>query len=199
MADNTTKDDVKEFLEGLSIEDIPWHRMLTAYGTAKDYPELLETLKHTDDVETAKQTWNRLSDFEHQSTMCPPAPFALWFLVKLFEKRMPEAAPASEWISRRLIHQFVYYAEVCQDADDWNHAEPLDHIEELLKEKYLLPEICTEDVLDEYFEAESPFPDEVLYSNYYYSKLVLSQLPDLLDKNKIFPDESRSLRKTLLK
>ena len=68
-----------------------------------------------------------------------------------------------------------------------------------MKEEYLLPEICTEDVLDEYFESESPFPDEVLYSNYYYSKLVLSQLPDLLDKNKIFSDESRSLRKTLLK
>ena len=44
----------------------------------------------------------------------------------------------------------------------------------------LLPEDCTEEDLDQIFENPDAVSDELFYSFYYYSKIVLSQVPDEL-------------------
>lgn len=59
----------KNYIDSLDRRIIPWSRMFTAYGTAENYNELLSVLEQTTDIEQWKNTLNRISDFEHQSTM----------------------------------------------------------------------------------------------------------------------------------
>ena len=73
----------KNYIDSLDRRSIPWNRMFTAYGTAEHYNELLSVLEETTDEVQWKKTFTRISDFEHQSTMFPPAPFVLVFLVRI--------------------------------------------------------------------------------------------------------------------
>lgn len=182
----------KNYIDSLDRRSIPWNRMFTAYGTAEHYNELLSVLEETTDEEQWKKTFNRLSDFEHQSTMFPPAPFALVFLVRILQKLLQDAS--ANGIVKKLIDQFMYYAEVCCEAEEMEHAHPLSHFEDLLDDGNLLPEDCTEEDLDEIFEDPDAVSDELFFSFYYYAKTVLSQVPDILDQCGMLPEESKELR-----
>lgn len=182
----------KNYIDSLDRRNIPWNRMFTAYGTAEHYNELLSVLEETTDEEQWKKTFNRLSDFEHQSTMFPPAPFALVFLVRILQKLLQD--PSAYGIVKKLIDQFMYYAEVCCGAEEMEHAQPLSHFEDLLDDGNLLPENCTEEDLDGIFEDPDSVSDELFFSFYYYAKIVLSKVPDILDQCGMFPEESKELR-----
>ena len=182
----------KNYIDSLDRRSIPWNRMFTAYGTAEHYNELLSVLEETTDEEQWKKTFNRLSDFEHQSTMFPPAPFALVFLVRILQKLLQDASAGG--IAKKLTDQFIYYAEVCCEAEEMEHAQPLSHFGDLLDDGNLLPEDCTEEDLDEVFEDPDAISDELFFSFYYYAKIVLSQVPDILDQCGMFPEESKELR-----
>ena len=182
----------KNYIDSLDRRNIPWNRMFTAYGTAEHYNELLSVLEETTDEEQWKKTFNRLSDFEHQSTMFPPAPFALVFLVRILHKLLQDGSAGG--IAKKLTDQFIYYAEVCCEAEKLDHAPPLSHFEDLLDDGNLLPEDCTEEDLDEIFENPDAVSDELFFSFYYYAKIVLSQVPDILDQCGMFPEESKELR-----
>ena len=182
----------KNYIDSLDRRSIPWNRMFTAYGTAEHYNELLSVLEETTDEEQWKKTFNRLSDFEHQSTMFPPAPFALVFLVRILQKLLQDASAYG--IVKKLIDHFMYYAEVCCGAEEMEHAQPLSHFEDLLDDGNLLPEDCTEEDLDEIFEDPDAVSDELFFSFYYYAKTVLSQVPDILDQCGMLPEESKELR-----
>ena len=183
---------IKNYIDSLDRRSIPWNRMFTAYGTAEHYNELLSVLEETTDEEQWKKAFNRLSDFEHQSTMFPPAPFALVFLVRILQKLLQDASAGG--IAKKLTDQFIYYAEVCCEAEKLDHAPPLSHFEDLLDDGNLLPEDCTEEDLDEIFEDPDAVSDELFFSFYYYAKIVLSQVPDILDQCGMFPEESKELR-----
>ena len=182
----------KNYIDSLDRRSIPWNRMFTAYGTVEHYNELLSVLEETTDEEQWKKTFNRLSDFEHQSTMFPPAPFALVFLVRILQKLLQDASAYG--IVKKLIDHFMYYAEVCCGAEEMEHAQPLSHFEDLLDDGNLLPEDCTEEDLDEIFEDPDAVSDELFFSFYYYAKTVLSQVPDILDQCGMLPEESKELR-----
>ena len=79
-----------------------------------------------------------------------------------------------------MIDQCTYYADVCKYAEEMEHAQPLGHFWDLLDDENLLPEDCTEEELDEVFENPDVIPDELFYSFYYYSKVVLSQVEGIL-------------------
>ena len=66
-----------------------------------------------------------------------------------------------------------------------------------LDEKYLLSEDCDDDELDAFFEDEASIPDDLFYSFYYYSKTVLSQVPDIIDKYGKFAEESAEIKSKL--
>ena len=144
----------KNYIDSLDRRSIPWSRMFTAYGTAEHYNELLSVLEETTDEAHWKKAFNRISDFEHQSTMFPPAPFVLVFLVRILQNHLQDGSP--DGIAKILIDQFTYYDE------------------------NLLPENCTEEDLDEVFEDPDAVSDELFYSFYYYSGIVLAQVPDIL-------------------
>ena len=169
---------IKNYIDSLDRRSIPWNRMFTAYGTAEHYNELLSVLEETTDEVQWKKTFTRISDFEHQSTMFPPAPFVLVFLVRILQKHLQDGS--SDGIAKILIDQLTYYTGLCDDAENMEHSQPLDHFRDLLDDENLLPEDCTEEDLDQIFENPDAVSDELFYSFYYYSGIVLAQVPDIL-------------------
>ena len=178
----------KNYIDSLDRRSIPWNRMFTAYGTAEHYNELLSVLEETTDEAQWKKTFTRISDFEHQSTMFPPAPFVLLFLVRILQKHFQDGSP--DGIAKILIDQLTYYTDVCNDAENMEHAQPLGHFRDLLDDENLLPEDCTEEDLDQIFENPDAVSDELFYSFYYYSKIVLSQISDILKTTSILKSTS---------
>ena len=186
-------DDVtRNYIDSLEVNSVPWSRMFTAYGTAEHYPELLSELEHIRDIDRWKKFFNKISDFEHQSTLFPPAPFVLIFLVRQLQKLLEEGK--AEDIVERMIDQFGYYIGICRDAERMEHAHPLVRFSDLLDEENLLPERCTEEDLLAVFENPEAVPDALFYSFFYYSMIVLSQIPDILDRYGKFSKESKRLR-----
>ena len=182
----------KNYIDSLDIRNVPWCRMFTAYGTAEHYAELFSELEQTNVDDQWKKTFLRLSDFEHQRTMFPPAPFALVFLVRILQKRLEDGI--ADDIVEKMVHQFTYYTDICVDAERMKHAQQLEHFSDLLDDKNLLPEECTEEELLNVFENPEAVSDEFFYSLYHYSLIVLSQVPDILDQYRVFPKKSKKLR-----
>ena len=84
--------------------------------------------------------------------------------------------------------------DICADAARMKHAQPLEHFADLLDDRNLLPEEYTEEDLCYILEDPEAVSDELFCSLYYYSLMVLSQIPDILDRCKNFPEESHNLR-----
>ena len=180
----------KQYIDSLTVESVPWHRMITAYGTAKNYPELFTALENARDKEEWEKVLRALSDFEHQSTMLPPAPFALVFLVRHFERLLE----AKSETAARLLDIFMYYALVCADAETYLDKVRLERLSDMLLEENLLPDGITDEQLDEYFEAPEMMYEKLEYSCYFYSEKVLSLIPEMLDKYEEFKEEGRKLK-----
>ena len=187
----------RDYIDSLEVNSVPWSRMFTAYGTAEHYPELLSELEQIRDIDRWKMVFNRISDFEHQSTLFPPAPFVLIFLVRHLRKLLEEGK--AEDIAERMIDQFGYYIGICRDAEKMEHAHPLERFSDLLDEENLLPEGYTEEDLLAVFEDPEAVSDALFCSFYYYSMTVLSQIPDILDKYGKFSKESKNLREEFTK
>lgn len=162
---------IKEYIKNLNISNIPWNRMVTAYGTAENYPQYLSTLDSMNNIDKMNEALNDVSDFEHQGTLFSPAPFALVFLVRIYEKARQTNTAEAEWLVNELNKSFDYYLEICEDANKMEHAEPFPEFSDMLDEQYLLPEDYTENDLDEYYE--NFMPDDCFYSLYYYSGIIL--------------------------
>lgn len=176
--------DIKKYMDSLEIEDIPWHRMITAYETAENYPEYLRILDEMKDLDEVRRAWNNISDFEHQSTLYIPAPFVMVFLMGILEKAVnsPEN-PVAVWLADKLADSFIYYAEICSDAEKVEHTEPLKNMSDIINDEYLLTENYTEDDFDEYY-AEF-FPDDLFYSIYYYTGKILLETLEIHDNGKL--------------
>ncbi|MDE6034489.1 MAG: hypothetical protein K2G36_01065 [Ruminococcus sp.] len=186
---------IKEYVKSLNISDIPWHRMITAYETAENYPEYLRILDEMKDLDEVKTAWYSISDFEHQSTLFLSAPFVMVFLIRILEKAVnnPEN-PVAVWLADKLADAFVYYAEVCSDAEKVEHAEPLENMSDIINDEYLLPENYTEDDFDEYYAEFAP--DDVFYSIYYYTGKILLETLEMHDNGKL-SDMKEKIKKFL--
>lgn len=173
-------DNIKDYVKSLNIDDIPWHRMVTAYETAEKYPEYLAILDSMRNIDEMNKALDSVSDFEHQSTLYTPAPFVLVFLVRIYEKAKNKNTPETEWLVNQLNKCFKYYLEVCTDADNMEHAEPLENMSDILNDKYLLPEgvnLYDYDDEDEFEELnEKLFSEDLFYSLYYYTRIILKEV-----------------------
>lgn len=173
---------MKEFIDNLKIDDIPWHRMVTAYGTAENYPELFRILDSMENLDEVKKAWNDISAFEHQSTFFTPAPFAVVFLARIREKALnaPEN-PVAVWLAEKLTEEFSYYSEICGYAEKSEHPEPLPEFSDMLDERYLLPVGFDfeedEDEIDELIEKI--MQEDFFYSLYYYTGKILSEISSI--------------------
>ena len=159
--------------------------MVTAYDTAERYPELFRILDSMENLNDVKQAWNDISAFEHQYTFYTPAPFAIVFLARIREKALnsPEN-PVAVWLADKLSDEFRYYLKVCDETENaMEHADPLENMSDILDDKYLLPggfdldpEYDEEDD-DDYIDVDEfiagLFPDNLFYSLYYYTRIIL--------------------------
>ena len=179
-------DSIKEYIKNLNVDNIPWHRMVTAYETAEKYPEYLSILDEMKDIEEVKKAWNSISDFEHQSTLYTPAPFVIVFLVRIYEKAKQMDNPVAKWLADKLSDEFRYYLQVCDETENaMEHADPLENMSDILNDKYLLPEgfdldpEYDDDDEDDFDVDEfivSLFPEDLFYSLYYYTRIILKEV-----------------------
>ena len=183
-------ENLKQYTDRLEIKDIPWNRMITAYETAEKYPEYLSILEEMKNLDEVKKAWNSISDFEHQSTLFTPAPFAVVFLVRIYKKAKQTDNPVAEWLVDKLSDEFKYYLKVCDETENaMEHADPLENMSDILNDKYLLPEGFDldpeyddddeeEDIVDVDEFIASLFPDNLFYSLYYYTRIILKDWYD---------------------
>ena len=141
------------------------------------------------------------NEIEHQSSFWHATPFALLFLARIFmqaravagknanknnqnaaaDKKQNDAASrnsenenfeneAASFIAARLSGFFAFMIEICDDADKISHAAPLASFSDMLAEKYLWPQ---SDENDEERWEEYFYDDELFYSLYFYSRMIL--------------------------
>ena len=157
-----------EFLSTFNVDDIPWNRLFTAYGTAENYPEYIGIIESMNSIDEMKEALERISDFEHQSTLFAPAPFTIAILLKVFKKAKSLNTPEAIWLTETLSKDFEYYLEICSEAEQLEHAEVLP-IKEIFGEKYLLSNDSDEDDIEEFLENidDMFIPDDYFYTLYH--------------------------------
>ena len=165
------------YIRNLKMEEVPWDRITTAYGTAKDFPEYFTALQELTDLAQVSRALGEITDqIEHQSTLWHATPFAMIFLVRSFERAVDEWEKNE--VAQYVVEKLLGFFEVIIDCvQDWNsmsdeeQEEPLPEFFDLLKEEYLLPEDCDEEEVDEWWEEG--VLDDLLYSFYFYSHQML--------------------------
>lgn len=175
--------DNNSFIQTVKIDEIPWHRLTTAYGRATDFPEYLRILSEMKDIKAMEEAGEKLTiNISHQSTLWHSTPFALIFLVRIFKDALikRQSNSIADYLVRELLELFVEVAEAVNYGNMLEHAEPLPHFLDLLKEEYLWSEVYDEDADELRYEDDNVFPDDLFYSFYYYSKEVLLTCKSLL-------------------
>ena len=175
--------DNNSFIQTVKIDEIPWHRLTTAYGRATDFPEYLRILSELKDIKAMEEAGELLAiNISHQSTLWHSTPFALIFLVRIFKDALikRQSNSIADYLVKELLELFVEIAEAVNYGNMLEHAEPLPHFLDLLKEEYLWSEVYDEEADELRYEDDDVFPDDLFYSFYYYSKEVLLTCKSLL-------------------
>ena len=174
------------YIETVQVSDIPWHRLITTYGRATDFPTELDVLWNMESIETINAAGEELAqNIEHQSTLWHATPFAMIFLFRIFKKAQEESPhnEVAQYLAEQLVELFTVIAECIRDGLMLEHADPLPNFEDMLNEEYLWSEEYDEDEDVLRYEEDDVFPDDLFFSFYYYSLQVLLLGRLLLDKN----------------
>lgn len=177
----------QRYIETAQISDIPWHRLTTSYGRATDFPKELDVLWKMESIDTVDEAGKEIAlNIEHQSTLWHSTPFALIFLLRIFEKAVEEQRhnEVARYLAEALVELFIVIAESIRDGLVLEHADPLPNFVDMLDEEYLWSEVYDEDEDMIRYEEDEVFPDDLFFSFYYYSLQVLLLGKPLLDKTK---------------
>ena len=170
MTDNNT------FIQTVKSEEIPWHRLTTAYGRAAGFPKYFDILSKMEDLEAINNAGEEVAiNIEHQSTLWHSTPFALIFLGRIFKQALDRRKEdnIADYLVNELLELFIEIAEAINGVEKFEHADQLPHFSDLLKEEYLWSEEYDEDADELRYESDEVFPDDLFYSFYYYSHQVL--------------------------
>ena len=171
----TVDEETRKYIESLEISDVPWNRLPTIYSRATDFPKYFDTLSKMDNLDDVMRDGEEIAmNIEHQGTLLHATPFALIFLLRIFQKakEQREKNDIAATLFEELIELFMYIAESINDAFKCDHADEFPHFADMLKEEYLWSEEYDEEE-DELRYEGNPFPDDLFYSFYYYSYKVL--------------------------
>lgn len=162
---------MKEYIENLKFEDVPWERMTTAYGTAERFPEYFAVLEKMPSIEEMhKAFWNIMTEVEHQDSLYQPLPFVMIFFKRLLKKAESINTPETEWLVKEIKKTFEWISKTCDyNAYEFPHGLPFLNIAELLDEKYFPPN---------YYYLESAVeidPLDYEHSVVYYTKKILKE------------------------
>lgn len=176
----------QRYIETVQISDIPWHRLTTSYGRATNFPTELDVLWKMESIDAVDAAGEEIAlNIEHQSTPWHATPFALIFLLRIFEKAVEEQRhnEVARYLAEALVELFIVIAESIRDGLVLEHADPLPNFVDMLDEEYLWSEVYDEDEDMIRYEEDEVFPDDLFFSFYYYSLQVLLLGKPLLDKN----------------
>lgn len=166
MADNNN------FIQTVKSEEIPWHRLTTAYGRATGFPKYFDVLSKMEDLEAINNAGEEIAiNIEHQSTLWHSTPFALIFLGRIFKQALDRRKQdnIADYFANELLELFIEIAEAIKGAEGLEHANQLPYFSDLLKEEYLWSEEYDEEADELRYESDEVFPDDLFYSFYFYS------------------------------
>ena len=174
------------YMDSLKMEDIPWIRLATPYGRAEKFPEYFQKLYSKDKEILDNNLKNIKWNIEHQDTLWPVTPIALVFLVRIFEEKFTEADEniISVYLCEKLLELFILVAKAYHYANEMEHEQPVSTFADMLSSDSLWPDVPEDydEEADLELYEESPFSDELFYSFYYYSYVVLQRMKPLLYK-----------------
>lgn len=181
----------QEYIRNLTIEDVPWHRLDTAYARATHFPAAFQILNAMEDKDAVSSAIWEIRSIEHQSTLFYAAPFAMIFLTRIFQKAVEQydKNEIANYLVSKLLACFHDIAFACKYAENYTHEKPLANFSDMLDEKYLCPVLSDEQLRDPYFEEAYEYPDVLFYSFYFYSYKILLEVKESIVKIK---DESLS-------
>ena len=186
------------YMQNLKLEDVPWHRITTAYGRATNFPDYFQTIWKMEKKKEVQIALEEITyNIEHQSTLWHATPFAIIFLVRIFDNAISkiDTNPCAKFIVEYLLDFFFVIADCCHDLDDAVGEEPFPYFADIIQETYLFPEEYNE----EEDEDDYSLLDDILYSIWYYSYQALSLCLPALEKLQDTPfyKEAQALKASL--
>ena len=167
--------DAHDFIDQLTLEGVPWHRLTTPYGRGDELPKLLKDLSSLKNRESVESSVRKISHLiEHQGTLWHVTPFATVFLARIFRSALADAStnPVAHQVVDHIGELFAVLLESVRDAQKLEHADPLSKFVDLLTEDSLWPDDEEDDELR--WEEEEVFSDSMFYSFWFYTKEVLT-------------------------
>lgn len=167
--------DTHDFIDQLTLEGVPWHRLTTPYGRGDELPKLLKDLSSLKNRESVESSVRKISHLiEHQGTLWHVTPFATVFLARIFRSALADAStnPVAHQAVDHIGELFAVLLESVRDAQKLEHADPLPKFVDLLTENSLWPDDEEDDELR--WEEEEVFSDSMFYSFWFYTKEVLT-------------------------
>ena len=167
--------DTHDFIDQLTLEGVPWHRLTTPYGRGDELPKLLKDLSSLKNRESVESSVRKISHLiEHQGTLWHVTPFATVFLARIFRSALADAStnPVAHQVVDHIGELFAVLLESVRDAQKLEHADPLPKFVDLLTEDSLWPDDEEDDELR--WEEEEVFSDSMFYSFWFYTKEVLT-------------------------
>ena len=167
--------DTHDFIDQLTLEGVPWHRLTTPYGRGDELPKLLKDLSSLKNRESVESSVRKISHLiEHQGTLWHVTPFATVFLARIFRSALADAStnPVAHQVVDHIGELVAVLLESVRDAQKLEHADPLPKFVDLLTEDSLWPDDEEDDELR--WEEEEVFSDSMFYSFWFYTKEVLT-------------------------
>lgn len=167
--------DTHDFIDQLTLEGVPWHRLTTPYGRGDELPKLLKDLSSLKNRESVESSVRKISHLiEHQGILWHVTPFATVFLARIFRSALADAStnPVAHQVVDHIGELFAVLLESVRDAQKLEHADPLPKFVDLLTEDSLWPDDEEDDELR--WEEEEVFSDSMFYSFWFYTKEVLT-------------------------
>ena len=178
-------DKTQAYMQNLKMEEVPWHRLSTAYGRATDFPGYFNTIWDMADLESVQTALSEIvSNIEHQDTLWHATPFTLIFLIHIFEHAIPEIGKneCADYIVGEMLDIFELIVGCIRFyEEELGHDEQLPDFSDLLQEDYLGSETYDEDD-EEDFERFEEGDFDVFYSFCYYSGQALLLCKPMLKK-----------------
>lgn len=165
-------DKSRAYMQSIKMEEVPWHRLATAYGRATDFPKYFNVIWDMADLASVKEALSEiLSNIEHQGTLWHSTPFAMIFLIRIFEHAIPEIGQneCADFIIENLFDFFELIVDCFHDFDELETDKRLSDFSDMLREDFLWSEIYDEEEDLKRYEEGDLYPDNVFYGFWYYS------------------------------
>ena len=177
--------ETKKYIQMVTLEEIPWHRLPTVYGRATDFPKYIKILQKMEDKKAMAEAGEALAiNMEHQDTFWQATPFALIFLLRVFKEAVEERGKNkfAAYLVSELLELFVILAKVIHEVEKMAHSAPLPQFTDMIREVYLWSEDYDEAADELRYEEDEVFPDDLFYSFYYYTYQALLAYQPLFEQ-----------------